>query len=80
MINNAYWDEMMAKSKRAAEELSGTLGMMEKTLEEAINSVPEADRPKTEEISSLCKQAVAAARRGDADAIENLLKRYQNGR
>lgn len=78
MINTDFLNEAMGSITKAAEEMGKTLSGIERHMDETIKAVPEADKNKVASIGATVKAAIKAAKNGDSQTIENLIKNFKS--
>jgi hypothetical protein len=72
-----YFNELLANTQIATDALKKSLDGMEVMLGEALKNAPEQDKHKVAAMKGGIERAMTAAKNGDTNGIQDILKSFE---
>lgn len=79
MINADFLKQLTESTAKASAELSKSMGIIDKMMEETLKNAPEEDKAEINRLKNLSMQVVNYAKAGDTKKVEELINTFKNG-
>lgn len=79
-MNTKFLDDLLKQAAVTSEHAKNMLDGMQGVIDEAIKAAPDEEKDKIQDVKVLTQRAMAMAREGNAEGINELIKGFTDGR